>query len=162
MLLACLLKILCAKVDAGSTQKILFCGWLVGNPVSTSSIVEDCSKAMVRLRSAYIAKGDSAVTPGELLKIRGKLLSSNSIYVDEIRWDEVSSLRFEDVVADVTSVHSNWMIEGIAFTVQGKSDIHPVTLMIWYDHAFPHLCSALIEKHGKDYEGYWYNDRRRP
>jgi hypothetical protein len=131
--------------------------WLVGNPV-TSNIVEDCAKSLFKLHSAYIAKGDSAVTPSELLKIRGKLLSSNSIY-DYLIWtmiiiacklflreDEVSSMHFEDIVPDVTSVHSNGMVEGIAFTVQGKSDAHPVTLMMWSDHVFPHLCpvNALL------------------
>jgi hypothetical protein len=105
-----------------------------------------------------MAKGDSPLTPTELLKLRGRLLSSNSLFDFEIwvmiiiacrlflREDEVSSLKIEDVVPEITSVKSNGYVEGIAFQIQGKCDPQPVTLMMWADPNFPNLCpiNALL------------------
>jgi hypothetical protein len=63
-----------------------------------------------------------------------------------LREDEVSSMRCEDVVPDVTSVKSNGFVDGIAFQVQGKCDKRPVILMMWSDTDFPSLCpvNALL------------------
>ncbi len=72
------------------------------------------------------------MTPTELLKLRGRLLRSNSLFDFEIwvmiliacrlflREDEVSSLKIEDLVPEITSVKSNEYVEGISFQVQGK------------------------------------------
>jgi hypothetical protein len=131
--------------------------WRTGNPV-TSSAVEDCVKELFRLHSAYVARGDSPITPSEILKLRTRLLSSNSLQDFQmwtmiliacrlfLREDEVASMRCEDIVSDITSVHGNGHVEGIAFKIQGKSDVHPVTLMMWSDAIYPSLCpvNALL------------------
>jgi hypothetical protein len=52
--------------------------WLTGNPVN-SNIVQDCARSLFRLHSAYKVQGDTPLAPSELLKIRGRLLSSNSL-----------------------------------------------------------------------------------
>jgi hypothetical protein len=131
--------------------------WLTGNPMA-NNVVEDCAKSMFRLHSAYKVKGDSPLTPSELLKLRGRLLSSNLISDFEIwvmvivacrmflREDEVSSLKCEDIVPDVTCVKASGYVEGIAFQVQGKCDKNPVILMMWSDPNFPALCpvNALL------------------
>jgi hypothetical protein len=62
-----------------------------------------------------------------------------------LREIEVASMHCDDVVPDITSVQSNGHVEGIAFKIKGKSDIHPVTLMMC-DPSFPCLCpvNALL------------------
>jgi hypothetical protein len=131
--------------------------WLTGNPV-TSSAVEDCVQELFKLHSGYVARGDSPLTPSELIKLRNRLLSSNSLHDFELwtmiiiacrlflREEEIASMKCEDIVQDITSVQSNGHVEGIAFKVQGKSDVHPVTLMLWSDPCFPCLCpvNALL------------------
>ncbi len=99
------------------------------------------------------AKGDSPLTPTELLKLRGRLIiSSNSFFDFEIwvmiviacrlflREDNVSSLKLEGVLPEITSVKSNGYVEGIHFQIQGKCDPQPVTMKMWAHPNFPNLC----------------------
>ncbi|KAJ1522435.1 hypothetical protein HK096_002029, partial [Nowakowskiella sp. JEL0078] len=48
-----------------------------------------------------------------------------------------------DTYCNLSVVKDDSQIEGLAMTVHGKVDQHPVTLMLWADHNIPKLCPIL-------------------
>ena len=124
--------------------------WRKGNPCKTA-LVKDVMARSRKDGSGYVAEGDCALTPFEVMNMRNVLLSSNNIedmrlYVMILlsiklflRSNEVVKLKIEDIIKEV-SVVSNGVLECLAFKVQGKTDKKPVTLCLWADHDIPQLC----------------------
>jgi hypothetical protein len=125
--------------------------WRKGNP-NLCSIVENCLKSSNAEGSAYVPNGDSPLTPWELQNIRMKLISSNDIS-DLQLWvmiliscklflcsEEICQIKFEDFNGDISCVNSEGTVSGLALKIQGKSDVVPVTLMLWEVDDIPELC----------------------
>ena len=102
--------------------------WRKGNPCLTSS-VKDIMARSRKDAAGYVAQGDSALTPMEVLNLRNVLISSNNI--DDfrlfvmillciklfLRSNEVVSMRFIDIVYDLCVVRKG-VAEFIAFKVK--------------------------------------------
>jgi hypothetical protein len=123
-----------------------------GDPMTDQRLL-DYMKSIFVEKSAYVQKGDSPITPFELLQVRTYLCSTNSlwdfmIYVMILlgvklflRSDELCSITVEQFLGDFAIVSGDYAyLEGIAVVIQGKSDKIPVTLMLWSDHHFPLYC----------------------
>lgn len=125
--------------------------WKKGNP-KNCDLLENIINKNSKDGSSYVSHGDSPITPWELIDIREHLINSNNLYDLQIitmilvsvklflREDEVSSLRIESFIQDLFVVTPEGYIEGLAVSVQGKSDQKPVTLMLWADNDIPNLC----------------------
>jgi plasmid replication initiation protein len=57
-----------------------------------------------------------------------------------LRENEVAQMGYKDITPDITTVKEGGRVVGIAFSIQGKSDANPVTLMMWNDDVFPEFC----------------------
>jgi len=102
--------------------------------------------------SDYVAKGDSPLTPWELIDIRNYLLRSGSLWDFQfwtmilvacklfLREDELSSLSFGSIDKSLSVVDESGSVHGLAVVIKGKSDSKPVTLMLWGDDDVPELC----------------------
>jgi hypothetical protein len=123
-----------------------------GDPMTDVKLI-DFMKKIFSEKSAYIERGDSPLTPNELLQVRDRLCSSNSLWDFQLytmiilgvklflRSDELCSLTVEQFSGELAIVKGDYeFLEGIAVVIQGKSDKSPVTLQIWADHECPFFC----------------------
>ena len=125
--------------------------WRKGNPKDCDLIMNVVNQNS-KDGSTYLSRGDSPLTPWELLDIRQKLLSSNSLSDLQVwlmillacrmflRHEELASLKFESFNKDISIVKPDCNVEALAIQVFGKSDRAPVILQIWRDDINPELC----------------------
>jgi hypothetical protein len=123
-----------------------------GDPMTDTKLI-DYMKQIFSEKSAYVERGDSPLTPNELLQVRDRLCSSNSLWDFQLytmiilgvklflRSDELCSLTIEQFSEELAIVKGDYeFLEGIAVVIHGKSDKSPVTLQVWADHECPFFC----------------------
>ncbi|ORY43852.1 hypothetical protein BCR33DRAFT_251222 [Rhizoclosmatium globosum] len=136
--------------------------WRRGNPCM-SAIVQNTLRQSTIDAAGYKALGDSPWTPQEFLTIRQNLMSKGlpgflqytQVLVGSFmfsREDEVSTFKtdkidlgggkfeFNCINWDITVFSASGEIEGLGFTVFGKSDKVPVNLIMWRLDDCPMLC----------------------
>ncbi|KAI9324302.1 hypothetical protein DFJ73DRAFT_966423 [Zopfochytrium polystomum] len=128
----------------------------MGNPLHCST-VRDALHNSSDAAATYVAEGDTGLTPWELLDVRRRLLSGNSLW-ELMIWTMVligaklflrsaelldlqfsSELDYNCINWDLTIFQDNF-IEGLCIKVKGKKDHQPVHLILWADHENPSLC----------------------
>ncbi|KAF0712480.1 hypothetical protein As57867_004805, partial [Aphanomyces stellatus] len=144
--------------------------WRIGNPKQTE-LIENVMKESLRQGADYVVEGDSPLTPWELITIRNHLLSTNGFNDYQLfvmvllsvklflRSDEVVRIRLSDFSKDLAIISDGGVVEALAVSVKGKTDVKPVTLMLWSDDVLPQLCPIrhlliLIKASGIKNEGY--------
>ena len=124
--------------------------WRKGNPCKTA-LVKDVMARSRKDAAGYVAEGNCALLPTEVMDMRNALLYSNDVEDFRLfvmvllsiklflRSDEVVKMNMKDVIWDVSIVR-NGIVDCIAFKIKGKSDKKPVTLSLWADNDVPQLC----------------------
>jgi hypothetical protein len=125
--------------------------WRKGNPKESDLMMNVVKQTKID-NPDYVPKGDTPLSPWELISMRTYLISQNTVW-DLMIWtmtlvacmlflreDEVASLSFESINYDLCIVNDNGTVEGVSLKVQGKSDPLPVTLMLWANDEVPELC----------------------
>ncbi|KAI9339167.1 hypothetical protein DFJ73DRAFT_961925 [Zopfochytrium polystomum] len=128
----------------------------MGNPLN-SSTVHDTLQNSTKAAATYTPNGDTGLTPWELLDVRRRLLSGNSLWELMIwvmiligsklflRSAELLDLQFDSNLEqnclnwDLTVIQDSF-IEGLCFKIKGKKDQQPIQLILWADHENPALC----------------------
>lgn len=149
--------------------------WRKGNP-KNCTLIEDVLNKNTKDGSDYVAEGDSPLTPWELMDIRQHLVNSNDLFDFQIfvmillsvklflRADEICSLKIENFNQDLFVLSEKRFVEGLAVTIQGKSDKVPVTLMIWADQETPKFCPVrhlLVYLNETQITGYIFPSKKK-
>lgn len=60
-----------------------------------------------------------------------------------LREEELADLQVSLFQKDLCIISEKGVVEGLAVVVHGKSDVVPVTLMLWSDYENPAFCPVL-------------------
>ncbi|KAI9341777.1 hypothetical protein DFJ73DRAFT_535037 [Zopfochytrium polystomum] len=129
-----------------------------GNPCESDSF-RSMAKGLKKNMGDYFPHGDSALSLFDLIRIRTALLRRGTradlqlwvmIIVSVklfLRSDEILGLAFDSnagtrnyVFWDCSSVSGDGALDVLAFSIRGKCDRAPTTLLLYRDDQFPELC----------------------
>ncbi|KAI3646049.1 hypothetical protein MP228_008977 [Amoeboaphelidium protococcarum] len=131
--------------------------WRKGNPRDCTKL-QNVFQRVFKDQASHVVRGDSALTPWELIKLRNYCISKNNLYDLMfyvmtlvgcklfLRNSELTDLKFssEDGINainwELTSFSPSGELVGLAFNIKGKTDNQPVPLTLWSDDTVPELC----------------------
>ena len=125
--------------------------WQRGDPTSTET-VKNAIKKSNKAGSAYVAQGDSPLSPWEVATLRRNLVNTNRIEDLQLfviilvaiklflRSDEFLTIRSCDLNWELTLINDDHSISSLCIKIQGKTDANPVNLMLHADDDNPELC----------------------
>lgn len=125
--------------------------WRKGNPC-TANLLKNEVRRWNCEGADYEVRGDSPLTPWEVVSLRHRLCSSGNlmdlcfftIVIIAIklflRSDEFVNIKFEDIRWDLTSFQDDGNIHGLVVEIKGKSDNKKKPFVIWSDDKLPVLC----------------------
>ncbi|KAJ3233366.1 hypothetical protein HDU81_002299 [Chytriomyces hyalinus] len=130
--------------------------WRRGNPCRNIDVKNTMARS-TRKGAGYQSVGDSPLTPQELLNIRQHLMGKGVVGFQE--WtmllcgsflfcgvqktepvEHQSRTDYNCINWDITVFSPNGEIEGLGFTLLGKSDLTPVNVIMWRIDDLPMLC----------------------
>lgn len=123
-----------------------------GNPLTESYFLKQVTELKERLAKKHKVRGNLAILPAQLRRIRKHLINSGSLEGLQtycmmilgvklfLRADELIKIRICDFKKEYATIHPN-SIKSLCIGIQGKTDEEEVTLMIYRDDKNPEFCA---------------------